>query len=187
MNARRVTMHGRNSGAILCRYVDRTIAQLGEEALSLSLVSRHLTECPACRAQRRRVAKVDRALQSALLEETPACFDGRWEDLCARIPELRRRSPMRALRSLREHLRVLGALAAVLAIAIGAWQIDHPLASSGEEPLAVAPGVTVTEASLSGRKASVEVEVGQEENEDGTVYFWLRPEAETKATTGDLR
>jgi predicted anti-sigma-YlaC factor YlaD len=186
MNPRR-TVHGRSSGAFLCRYVDRTIAQLGEEALTLPLVSRHLTQCPACRAQRRRVARVDRALQLALLEETPACFDGRWADLCDRIPELRRRSPMRALRTLREHLRVVGALAAVLAIAIGAWQIDHPSSTSAEEALAVAPGVTVTEATIGGLKASVEVEVNREENENGTVYLRLKPEPASGASTGDRR
>jgi len=186
MNTHR-TMHGRPSGAILCRYVDRTIAQLGEEALTLPLVSRHLTECPACRAQRRRVARVDRALQLALLEETPACFDGRWEELRDRIPELRRRSPLRALRSLREHLRVIGALAAVLAIAMGAWQVDHPSSAQAEKPLAVAPGITVTGATVGGMKASVEVEVDEQENEDDTVYLWLKPDTETRASAGDLR
>lgn len=183
MSARRFTSHGRQPGAILCRYVERTISQLGDEALSLRLVARHLTECPACRAQRRRVARVDRALQEVLLAETPAYFDGRWKDLCDRIPELRGK-PSR--RSLRDRIRFAGALAALLAIAVGAWQVDHRApAGPSEAPLAVAPGVTVTEAEISGVKASVAVD--REEGGDGTVYLWLTPRPPDEGGVGDLR
>ena len=64
-----------------CRYSQRTLNQLGEDALSFQLVSRHLLECPACRAHRRRISKVDTALLKTLKQETPPFFEGRWETI----------------------------------------------------------------------------------------------------------
>ena len=182
MNSRRGNSHARAGGSFFCRYVERTISQLGEEALELGLVARHLTSCPACRAQRRRVAKVDCALREALIGETPGWFDGRWEDLCMRLPELSRRPARRERES-----SLLVCAVAVLGLLLGAaWHADHrtdPVTT--ESPVAVAAGVTVTEVALNGGTGEVEVE--HQVNEDGTVVLWVLPEGATRTNAGGLR
>jgi predicted anti-sigma-YlaC factor YlaD len=159
-----------------CRYVERTLGQLGEDALALPLISRHLSECPACRAHRRRVSRVDHALQEALQGETPRFFDGRWESIRGTLSignstRLEKRS--RRFENL--NLRLIAAIIGLAAMAGSAWSVDHRR-SSGEEPIAVAPSVMVTSASVEGRNASVALEA--EDTDDGTIYMWIGPEIE---------
>lgn len=169
-NRRMQTRHGLTFG---CRYVQRTLSQLGEDALSLPLVSRHLLECPACRAHRRRITRVDRALQEALLQETPTFFEGRWDTIRTSLPIGENHNPERDSRVLD---RLSGRLiTAVLGLAIiigAAWSIDQRTPAD-ETPIAVAPGVSVTAASVEGEKVSVALEA--EDDEDGTLYIWLGP------------
>ncbi len=175
MSLRRNIVPGRPGHTFPCRYVERTISQLGEEALTLPLVARHLSGCPACRAQRRRVLRVDRALQDSLLSETPSWYGGRWEDLCDRIPSLRGKAPVTPRPSARARIRLIGAVLGFALLVFGAWRIDHPTPRTVEsEALAVAAGVTITEAAAGGVKASVEVD--QDESGDGTVYVWVQPD-----------
>lgn len=175
MSLRRNTMPGRSGHTFPCRYVERTISQLGEEALTLPLVARHLSGCPFCRAQRRRVLRVDRALKETLLTETPSWYDGRWDDLCDRIPSLRGEQLDAARPSGRLRIRLIGAVLGFALLVFGAWRIDHPAPRTVTiEPLAVAAGVTITGAAAGGVKASVEVD--QEESGDGTVYVWIQPD-----------
>jgi anti-sigma factor RsiW len=182
MSLKRGTAHIPPGVGFLCRYVERTIAQLGEEALELPLVARHLTDCPACRAQRRRVSNVDRAFRTALLRETPCWYEGRWEDLCERIPDLQRRPP----RQRRERSLVLGTVAALLVLLGGAWLADH----AGErvatgEALAGTSGVTVTEVAVHG--SADEVQVDTQVDEEGAVVLWVRPETTGRSEAGGLK
>ncbi len=170
MRSRRLSV--REGGpAFLCRYVQRTLAQQGDEAVTLPLVVRHLTYCPACRAARRRILGVDRALQDRLRQEDPPWFDGRWETIRRRIrpdhEQTREEGPVPSFR-----IRVLAVL--FLAALLGAaWLNDRPALPSSPIP-EVVPGLTVHEVILSGRKGRVELEPGP--GEDGTVYLWVRPE-----------
>jgi anti-sigma factor RsiW len=170
---RRIRLRARDRGtAFLCRYVQRTLAQQGEEALTLPLVARHLTACPVCRTQRRRILRVDRAFHDSLKEETPPWFDGRWEGIRRRLPVPSRTAgvvPAHPPRAARTALVVL--LAALITLA---WFFDHAPTRTVPGAIEVAPGVQVTAASLSGRKAEVVVE--PESDEEGTIFIWLRPE-----------
>lgn len=154
-----------------CRYVQRTLGQLGDDALSLPLVSRHLSECPACRTHRRRISRVDKALRDVLTRETPSFFEGRWEAVRNRLSiDGGRRSVNDSDGNDRGGIRLLCA-AIVLAMLVGiAWSVDHST-PPGETPLAVAPGISITAASVEGENATVEVEA--EDDEDGTLYVWL--------------
>jgi anti-sigma factor RsiW len=182
MSLRRNSIPGRSGHTFPCRYVERTISQLGEEALTLPLVARHLSGCPACRAQRRRVLRVDRALHDALLTETPSWYDGRWDDLCDRIPALREAGQETDRPSGRSRIRLIGAVLGFALFVFGAWQIDHPGSRPAQsEPMAAAAGVTITEAASGGVKASVVVD--QEESGEGTVYVWVQPDPEPDRTT----
>jgi len=170
MNARAYRQPGRSGATFLCRYTQRTLGQLGEEALTLSLVSRHLADCPACRAHRRRIAMVDRALQRELLRETPPVFEGRWEEISTRLgiaaaPE----RPVRRRPTSRTRLLTTALLATALLVGT-AWSVDH----TPPEPvpaIAAVPGVTVTAATVEGEDVAVNVE--ETDPEDGTVYLWL--------------
>jgi anti-sigma factor RsiW len=178
MNARAYRQPGRSGATFLCRYVQRTLGQLGDEALTLSLVSRHLADCPACRAHRRRVAMVDRALQRELLWETPPVFEGRWAEISTRLgiaaeperPERNRTAP---------RTRLLTTALLAMALLVGtAWSVDH--APPDPVPaIAAVPGVTVTAASVEGEEVAVNVE--QTDPVDGTVYLWLDSEEDDGA------
>ena len=170
---RRIRLRSRDRGtAFLCRYVQRTLAQQGEEALGLPLVARHLTGCPVCRTQRRRILQVDRTFHDAVIDETPPWFEGRWESIRRRLPVPSRMAgpaPVRPPQAARTALVVL--LAALLTLA---WLFDHAPTRTVPGATEVAPGIQVTAASLSGRKAEVVVE--PESDEEGTLFIWLRPE-----------
>lgn len=181
MNTRAYRNPGRSGTSFFCRYVQRTLGQLGEEALTLSLVSRHLADCPACRAHRRRIAMVDRALQKELLWETPPVFEGRWEEISTRLgiaPESGRQTGRRTA----PRIRLLTTALAAMALLVGtAWSIDH----TPPEPvpaIAAVPGVTVTSASVEGEAVAVNVE--ETSPEDGTVYLWLDTEEDVGAGLG---
>ncbi len=170
VNARGYRRPGRSGATFLCGYVQRTLGQLGDDALALPLISRHLADCPACRAHRRRIALVDRALQRELLWETPPVFAGRWEEIRTRLgfdPEPDRVPRQRS--GIRAGLLTV-ALSALLLLLGVAWRVDH----APPEPvsvIAVAPGVAITAASTEGEEATVNVE--STDAEDGTVYLWL--------------
>ncbi len=170
---RGIRLRARDRGtAFLCRYVQRTLARQGEEALSLPLVARHLTGCPVCRTQRRRILRVDRAFRDTLKEETPPWFEGRWESIRRRLPILEKTTgvaPVRPRRAARTTLVVL-----LIALFSLAWLLDHAPTRMVPGATEVAPGVQVTAASVSGRKAEIFVE--PESDEEGTLYIWLRPE-----------
>jgi len=182
VSLRRGTTCSRPVGVFLCRYVERTIAQLGEEALDLPLVSRHLAACPVCRAQRRRISRVDDAFRQAMIGETPGWFDGRWEDLCDRVPDLQRRPP----REREERSLLVGAAVALLVLLGSAWHADHRAAP---EPiptvLAEISGVTVTGVAVNGKSA--EVAVDSEVGEEGAVVLWVRPDGAVRSEAGGFK
>ncbi|MFO7767377.1 MAG: hypothetical protein R6W82_00210 [bacterium] len=173
-------VYGRADSSFVCRYVERTLGQLGEEALGLPLVARHLSTCPACRAQRRRVARLDRALKDSLTAETPPFYPGRWEEIRDRLGIPAPEDPdgpggpgiAAPLPRGRRGPRLAFALAALLVMLGGAWLLDHPPPSAPPAP-EVAPGVRVTGAEVQGHEAVVTVE--PEPGEDGTVYMWIEP------------
>jgi len=169
---RRIQSHQGNTFG--CRYVQRTLDQLGAEALSLPLVSRHLTICPACRAHRRRISRVDAALQKALHQETPQFFEGRWESIRSSLPvDEDRKTENSTSRLSRMNFRLIAAVIGLATLAGTAWSVDHR-SPAGETAIAVAPGVSVTSASVEGETVRVAVEA--EDDEDGTLYMWLGPE-----------
>lgn len=176
MNRLRYRNRARSGMNFGCRYVERTLGQLGEDALRLPLVSRHLLQCPACRAHRRRISKVDHALQDALYQETPPFFDGRWESISSRLPIQGRPrfwSPFR--RRENERRGLIWALAAMVVFITAAWSVDLGTPSDDSTTLATR-GVSITEIAIEGKKATVAVE--PETDEDGTLVLWLEPEQE---------
>lgn len=175
---------GRADSSFVCRYVTRTLGQLGEEALELPLVARHLSICPACRAQRRRIARLDRGMHASLLSETPPFFPGRWDEIRDRLDIPPRPGDGSCSRSAippvsrKGRPRLAFALAALLFMLSGVWLLDHP-APPTSPPHEVAPGVRITGAEIQGRDAVVTVE--PEPGEDGTVYMWIE-----SAGSGDI-
>jgi len=168
-----------------CRYVQRTLGQLGEDALSLPLVSRHLSECPACRAHRRRISRVDKALHDALTKETPSFFEGRWEAVRNRLSIAGGRNSVNDSNGNdRRGIRLLCAVIGLAMLVGVAWSVDHNT-PAGETPLAVAPGISITEASVEGEDATVAVEA--EDDEDGTLYMWLGTSMNDSANREDLQ
>jgi anti-sigma factor RsiW len=159
-----------------CRYVERTLGQLGEDALRLPLVTRHLLQCPACRAHRRRISRVDHALQEALFRETPPFFEGRWECISSRLPIQGRPrfwSPFR--RRENERSGLVWALATLVVFITAAWSVDLGTPVD-ETTIPATQGVSITEIAIEGKKAAVTIEA--ETDEDGTLVLWLEPEEE---------
>lgn len=166
------------ASAFVCRYVERTLAQLGEEALSLPLVSRHLLLCPSCRAQRRRVSRLDTALRDSLLAEMPPYFNGRWKDLQNRVG-----APLAGVAEppkKRRHRSLYALVMLFLLLGAGWWSDMHPAAHS--VPTQVAPGITVTGALVGGQEARVQAEPTTDD--DGTVYLWVIPEGTQRPGAG---
>ena len=166
-----------------CRYSQRTLNQLGEDALSFQLVSRHLLECPACRAHRRRISKVDTALLKTLKQETPPFFEGRWETIRSNLnipPESEEKREVRPFRQFNS--RLIAAVIGLATLVGAAWSIDHRHPSE-ETALAVAPTLAVTAAFFEGEEVTVAVET--EDDEDGTLYVWLGPEINDPAPRED--
>lgn len=177
MNLHRRRIQPHQGFAFGCRYVQRTLGQLGEEALSLPLVSRHLSECPACRAHRRRISRVDTAFQEILHRETPPFFEGRWESIRNSLPIGEDdKADKNSGRFSRLNIRLIAAVIGLATLAGTAWSVDHRTPAAGDTPIAIGPGVSVTSASLEGEKVNVAVEA--EDDEDGTLYMWLGPEIE---------
>jgi len=172
VKALRHRAHARSGHAFGCPYTQRTLGQLGEEALKLPLVARHLLLCPACRAHRRRVSRVDEALKNDLLTETPPFFSGRWEEINARIAPPTRPRPQRFHRR-REERRgfVTGALASLAFLVASAWLVDHH-PERVVDVIATGPGVSVTELTVEGEKATVAIE-SADEDEGAALYLWL--------------
>ena len=176
VKALRYRSYARSGLSFGCRYTQRTLGQLGEDALQLPLVARHLLLCPACRAHRRRVSRVDDALQNAMLAEMPPFFPGRWDDISSRLDlpgRTRSQAPMRRREERRG--RFIGALAAMLLLIGTAWLVDQKPPETGEV-IATGPGLSVTELSVDGQKATVEIETDAEE--DGALYLWLESDEE---------
>ncbi len=166
-----------------CRYVQRSLNQLGEDALSFPLVSRHLMECPACRAHRRRISKVDIALLKTLKHETPPFFEGRWEAIRSNLnipPESEEKSEARPF--LQFNSRLIAAVIGLATLMGAAWSVDHRHPAD-ETALAFAPTVAVTAAFVEGEKVTVAVET--EDDEAGALYVWLGPEINDPAPRED--
>jgi hypothetical protein len=68
----------------------------------------------------------------------------------------------------------------VLLLAAGWWTDTRPEASA--RPIEVAPGITVTGASVNGEEAAVRAE--PEPAEDGTVYLWITPGNDASSPQG---
>ncbi len=185
MKALRHRAHARSGNAFGCPYTQRTLGQLGEDALQLPLVARHLLLCPACRAHRRRVSRVDAALKNELQTETPPFFSGRWEEISSRIaPPTRSRPPASYRRREERRGFVIGALAS-LAFLIGtAWLVDQQPVET-DDVIATGPGVSVTELSVEGEKATVEIEANGED--EGALYLWLESDSEAAEPLRDPR
>ncbi len=176
MNRLRYRNRARSGMNFGCRYVERTLGQLGEDALRLPLVSRHLLHCPACRAHRRRISKVDHALQEALFRETPPFFEGRWEGISSRLPIQGRPRFWSSFRR-REEQRggLVWALATLTMLITVAWSVDLGTPADDLTTLGMR-GVSITEIAIDGKKTTVAVE--PEADEDGTIVLWLEPEEE---------
>ena len=162
-------------------YAAEVLLQLGEEALKLPLVARHLLLCPACRAHRRRVSMVDEALRSELRSETPPFFAGRWEEISTRL-DLPAPAPVQPPHRHRSGLSGLfvGALATLVFLVTSAWLVDHHPERMRGEVIAEAPGVAVTELSVEGERATVEIESTATDAEDeGALYLWLESDVAT--------
>ncbi|MFC1500765.1 hypothetical protein ACFL6T_07115 [Candidatus Zixiibacteriota bacterium] len=185
MRALRYRSHARSTLSFGCRYTQRTLGQLGKDALQLPLVARHLLLCPACRAHRRRVTRVDEALRNEMLAETPSFFDGRWEEISSRLDlPVKHRIPAAPRRHEERRGRFIGALAVMLVLIGTTWLIDQrPIAIEGA--IAAGPGLSVTELSVEGEKATVEIETATEE--DGAHYLWLEPGGEGPEMPRDQR
>lgn len=171
MNAYNYRCQSRSGLTFGCRYVQRTLSQLGEDALHLPLVTRHLSDCPACRAHRRRITRVDRAFKDELQWETPPFFSGRWDSISSRldINGSQKRTGKTGTTDLRSSW-LIGALVS-LALLVGfAWSVDRDNPAT-DSAVVVAPGVSVTEASVAGEKATVSVV--HEDEEDGTLFLWI--------------
>ena len=186
MKALRHRAHARSGNAFGCRYTQRTLGQLGDDALQLPLVARHLLLCPACRAHRRRVSKVDAALKNELLTETPPFFSGRWEEISSRIAPPTRSRPQASYRR-RDERRgfVTGALASLAFLIASAWLVDHHPEKTADV-IATGPGVSVTELTVEGEKATVEIE-SADEDEGAALYLWLESNIEEAEPLRDPR
>jgi len=176
MKALRYRSHARSTLSFGCRYTQRTLSQLGKDALQLPLVARHLLLCPACRAHRRRVTRVDEALRNEMLAEVPSFFDGRWEDISSRLDlPVKNRIPTTPRRREERRGRFIGSVAAMLLFIGTAWLVDQqPTATEGV--IAGGPGLSITELSVDGEKATVEIETDAEE--DSAHYLWLESDGE---------
>jgi len=176
MKALRYRSHARSTLSFGCRYTQRTLGQLGKDALQLPLVARHLLLCPACRAHRRRVTRVDEALRNEMLAETPSFFDGRWEEISSRLDlPVKNRIPTAPRRREEQRGRFIGALTVMLLLIGTAWLVDQrPTETEGV--IVSRPGLSITELSVAGEKATVEIETDEEE--DGALYLWLESDEE---------
>jgi len=128
---------------------------------------------------------VDAALKNELLTETPPFFSGRWEDISSRIAPPTRSRPQASYRR-REERRgfVIGALAS-LAFLIGtAWLVDQRPVET-HDVIATGPGVSVTELSVEGKSATVEIETDGEDK--GALYLWLESDTEPAEPLRDPR
>ena len=77
-----------------------------------------------------------------------------------------------------------GALASLAFLVASAWLVDHHPERSADV-IATAPGVSVTELTVEGEKATVEIESADEE--EGAVYLWLEPDTEVAEPLRDPR
>jgi hypothetical protein len=81
----------------------------------------------------------------------------------------------------------IGALASLIFLVTSAWLIDQrPAATTGV--IAAGPGVSVTELSVEGEKATVEIETAaSDDEEEGALYLWLESQSDTAAPLKEPR